>query len=120
MEEWTDIFANHIVKQIHSLILKQVDDPTKVQFARDLEERIIGKFVATLVLQALSWRPEGVSKASEVEGHVQERFAQLKVDIQDHISNGFKKGVADYCGQDVDYYCQIRVFKEPKNKQYPC
>lgn len=84
--------------------------------ARYVAATLISRFIGALVYRTLS-EPQTLNKTSkEHEDFVMKNTAELKTQIQNAVSAGFQNAMTAFSGENIEYYCQIKVVPESTSK----
>ncbi len=108
-----------LARNLAASVLRGVIDTTK-EWNPGAGDRVTSMFLASflqlLVQKALQEIPDNVFTPDELFHFSKLGLAETKVLVQNSIAAGFQKATSNFTGQDVEYYCQVRVVPEPVSR----
>lgn len=116
MNTWVEDYAKFIADESLKLV-KAVASPKSEAIVKKLSRQFLGFYVESLVYDSLMEYKIKNLKGEKAYQYSLQELAQVKTDIQDQIAKAFENSFKRYAGQFVEYYVQIKVVPEPKNKE---
>lgn len=86
------------------------------EFAASLTMAFIASLVGSLAYRALSEEdPNAKTKKAKLE-FAKENFTSVKTDVCDALATGVGGAMTEFSGQQVDYYCSLKIVPPPINE----
>ncbi len=116
VEEYTDTLAKDTVNQVLKMAAiyeNEVGSGMGSQFLQAFMTALMGAVVHETLVKSV----KGVAKGEKQVGAAMEGLRSIKTQVQDAVGAAFSGGMSTFCGRNVEYFCQVSVVPEPKNKK---
>lgn len=115
VDEWLQTLAEENANIIASFAAHK--DQAKT---RKILTLYIKHYIELLITDALEEKPSGTTYSNkEMLDLTQKNLAEIKNDVQIQVAESFTKAMKKFSGQDLDYYCVVKVAPVGLNK-LPC
>lgn len=115
--EWCEDFSRKAAIDVYTMF-EEERDKVGAENHRHLTVTFLAGFVSALVYRSLANIPDSIKSDEERCQYANDSFSDLKMRIQEAVASGFSGGMRTWSGRTVDYYCQVKVVPEPKNKDF--
>lgn len=116
LKSYIEEFASMMAVESYKLIkLESKNNKNKVD--RDISTKFLKHFIKKIVFDSLTELTNKNMSSKEAYTVTKASFLDIKVKIQEEVARGFEEAFLHYTGQQIDYYCDVRVIPEPINKE---
>lgn len=116
VEDTIEDFNRALSKETLNLVEVFCEHSTKDNaLRRRFAANFVSQYMEHLLMEALMDYPKDAPKKEQMK-HVFDNFKDLKAEFQEQVANAFSRAMEGYSGQNIDYYCQIKVQPEPTSK----
>jgi hypothetical protein len=113
ISEFVELMTIETLNITKAYIKKFTDDPDKIRL---LAAKLVSSITAELLISSMYSYDKKASKKIQLS-QVETNFASMKRTIQLQVAEGFNKAIYSYSGQDLDYYCAVKLAAEPKENK---
>ena len=112
MKVWIDEHAAVMAKE-NIKILKMVTKNKGFNATNGLITRFLGEYVSQMLNHVLDISELADLDEEEQYEVVSNRFASMKLEIQNEVADAFKVTLYQHSGKSIDYYVSINLVPEP-------
>lgn len=110
-ENYVTEYAARMVQEVMKFFTIAEKNRSK-EVSHELSINFIASIIGAKVFLTLKEAAQSDSKI----GSALNKFAELKIDIQNAVAAGFQGGMQEFSGQNLEYYCQVKLVPGIKNK----
>ncbi len=110
--EFSDAMAEETLKIVYGYFAKYTKDKLML---RRLAASYLSYLIEQMILDAFSDYDKKASKANQYK-EVHKNFNDIKQEVQLQVANGFNRAMLTYAGQDLDYFCVVKLAPEVNTK----
>lgn len=113
--DFTD-WAHGLSEAMVNEAMKTLESETDVssEAIKEVSKVFLSKFIGVILFKTLheaaNEKPE--SKNTQYQ-HTMNKYAEMKIRIQDAVAAGFQGAMSTFAKKDVDYYCVVKALAEP-------
>ena len=119
-EAWSASVGLDLANKVINTLLKHKEEAADEDYRFAVSMFLTG-IIASYVAVTLREEPKGAAKMSKREqaAFAENNFKEIKAMLQKVVADGVSNGVLNWSGQDIEYYCLIKMTPDPVNGR-PC
>lgn len=115
-EDLDAAFTKHLVYEIFRAVELQDENQER---QKQLLVTFLASFIGAVLYDTLAYKPKDITDKNDLYEYTSANYNALKVSVQDAVAAGFQGAMQTFSNKQVEYYCLVKTFGEPVNKQ-PC
>lgn len=116
LDEWCEKFTQDLATEVYHALEDNLEFVGEKAYLNMLAQFLSG-YVAAITYRSLAAMPESIVDRKEQCKYAENSFRDMKTRICNAVSAGVSGGMKTWSGQEVDYYCLIKVVPEPASKE---